>query len=241
MTTTRFEAAVRRRVARANASLGDELRRLREDAGLTRVAVARVSGVDDAFIGRIEDGGERPSIETLVRLGTVLGADLHVRLYPTTGPLIHDRHQARIVETLLAALHPRWHAFTEVAVRRPSRGWVDVALHDATASLLVATEIESELRRLEQVVRWSTEKAGSLPSWQGWERIGSPDVSRLLVVRRTRATRRVATEFAGQLRVAYPAHPDDALAALGKADPWPGPSLVWAVIDGRGTRLVGGR
>ena len=50
---------------------------------------------------------------------------------PNTGPLIWDRHQARIVEGLLGKLHPRWRPATEVGVTRPARGWIDVVLHDA--------------------------------------------------------------------------------------------------------------
>jgi hypothetical protein len=108
--------------------------------------------------------------------------------------------------------------------------------------VLVASELQSELRRLEQVVRWSAEKAASLPAWEGGPRLGDePAVSQLLVVRRTRATRAVAAEFEPQLRVAFPAHPDDALAALAGTAPWPGPALVWAAIDDDRTRLVHGR
>ena len=141
-----------------------------------------------------------------------------------------------------AILHPRWHAFSEVAVRRPSRGWIDAVLHDPRAGLAVATELQSELRRLEQLVRWSGEKAASLPSWDGWDRLGDePRIDRLLIVRRTRATREVAAADERQLRVAFPAHPDDALAALTGTAPWPGAALVWSVVDGRGARLVGGR
>ena len=55
------------------------------------------------------------------------------------------------------------------------------------------------------------------------------------------ATRAVATEFARQLRAAYPAHPDDAVAALTGLEPWPGPALVWAVVGAPGTRLASGR
>jgi len=61
------------------------------------------------------------------------------------------------------------------------------------------------------------------------------------VVRRTRATREVATAFAQQLRVAYPAHPADALAALTGTASWPGPALLWVVLEGRRSRLVAER
>jgi transcriptional regulator with XRE-family HTH domain len=238
----RFHTAARRLVERWSRDVGDEVRRLREDAGIGRATLAREAGVDVAFVCRIEDGVERPSTETLIRLGLVLGADYRSHLYPNTGPAIRDRHQARILEALLEALHPRWATFTEIAVRRPSRGWIDAGLHDASAALFIATELQSELRRLEQLIRWSADKAASLPSWDGWDRLGGePRIDRLLIVRRTRATRAVAAEFERQLRVAYPAHPDDALAALTGTGPWVGPALVWSVIDSRGARLVGGR
>jgi hypothetical protein len=147
-----------------------------------------------------------------------------------------------MLELVLGRLHPRWAPFTEVAVRRPSRGWIDLGLHDSAAHLFIAGELESGLLRIEQLIRWSTEKAASLPSWEGWAHLGEePAISRLLVVRRTRATRAVAQEFGRQLRVAYPAHPDDALAALTGTAPWPGSALVWAVLDGPRSRLAAGR
>jgi hypothetical protein len=147
-----------------------------------------------------------------------------------------------MLEALLRNLHPRWHAFTEVAVRRPSRGWIDAVFHEPRDGLAVATELQSELRRLEQLIRWSGEKAASVPSWDRWDSLGDePRIDRLLVVRRTRTTREIAAAHVRQLRIAFPAHPDDALAALTATAPWPGPALVWAVVDGRGARLVGGR
>lgn len=241
-TTPAFERVIRRATTRRHETLRDDLVRLREDAGATRALLAANAGVDPAYLGRIEAGGEHPTIETYQRLASALGADLGARIYPNTGPAIRDRHQARMLELLLAGLHPRWQPFTEVAVRRPSRGWIDAALFDATAHLLIASELQSELRRLEQVVRWSAEKAAALPSWDGWQLLGpEPQVSRLLVVRRTRATRAVATEFERQLRVAYPGHPDDALRALTGTAPWPGPTIVWAVLEGKRSRVVPGR
>ena len=92
------------------------------------------------------------------------------------------------------------------------------------------------VRRIEQTVRWSKEKAEALPSWAGWPAVLAPDaaapeVSQLLVVRRTRANERIAREFAHQLALAYPAHPEDALAALRGEAAWPGSALVWARIE----------
>jgi hypothetical protein len=177
-----------------------------------------------------------------MRLGAILGADLSARYFPSTGPAIHDRHQAPMLELLLATTRPRWHPFTEVGVRRPNRGWIDAVLHDPRAHLLVASELQSELRRLEQLIRWHAAKAEALPSWDGWANLGEePNIGRLLIVRRTRATRAVAAEFGRQLRAAYPAHPDDALAALAGDEAWPGDSLLWVAMDARGARFAAGR
>jgi transcriptional regulator with XRE-family HTH domain len=242
MPTPQFDARVRRLVERWHATLGSEVRRLREDAGLSRRALALAAGVDPAFLGRIEDARERASAETLTRLALVLGADFSAHLYPNTGPTIRDRHQARILEELLASLHPRWQPHTEVSVRRPARGSIDAVLFEARERVAVATEIQSSLGRLEQLVRWSDEKASSLPSADAWAAFDpEPSISRLLIVRRTRTTRETASAFRRQLRAAFLAHPDDALEALRGTAPWPGPAMVWAVVDSDRTRLVGGR
>jgi transcriptional regulator with XRE-family HTH domain len=226
-------AAAARRVAdRAHQLLAEDIGRLRDDAGITRKALAEDAGVDPRFFGRIEDGEERPSIDTYAKIALALGADLGARLYPHSGPRIRDRHQARILEVLLAFLDPRWHAYLEVAVRQPARGWIDALLHAEAARDVVAVEIQSDLRRLEQLLRWIPEKVASLPSWEGWAHLGpTTEASRLLVVRSTRATRDVGRAFGRQLELAYPAHPQDAIASLSGRVPWPGPALVWATIE----------
>jgi transcriptional regulator with XRE-family HTH domain len=222
---------------RVRASAATDIVRLRNDAGLSRAELARASGVDASYLRRIERGDAAPTVEVYAQLAAALGADLAVRLYPNTGPAIRDRHQARILETLLAILHPRWHSYPEIAVRRPSRGWIDVGLHDRHGKVIVATEIQSELRRLEQIIRWSSEKAAALPSWEGWPQLGEPpEVSQLLIARDTRATRDAAREFRRTLDAAYPAHPDDALAALIGGDRWPGPAVLWATGGDRQSR-----
>lgn len=232
---------------RARKSLAEDIDRLRRDAGWSVAGLARGSGVDATYLRRILDPPEqapleRPSLETYARLAAALGADLSAKVYPNTGPTVRDRHQARMLELLLAAVHPRWHAYTEVAVRRPSRGWVDAALFAERENVLVATEIQSELRRFEQLIRWHAAKVESLPSWEDFGHLGdAPRITQLLVVRRTRTTRGVVAQFARQMRTAYPAHPDDALAALTGTAPWPGAAMVWVALDGGRARFVAGR
>jgi transcriptional regulator with XRE-family HTH domain len=241
---TRLQIDADARSARVRRAVADDLRRFREDAGLTRVAVARAAGVDPSTITKLEAGVLSPSLEVYMRVAAALGLDFTARPYPNTGPPIHDRHQAAMAELVLAARHPRWQASPEVAVRQPARGWVDIALHDPGAGVLFATELESLLRRIEQLLRWSGEKADSLQSaseWRAWARSGEPAVHRLLVVRWTRDNREAASAARRQLREAYPSDARDALEALTGTAAWPGSALVWARLDGAGARLDPGR
>src|SRR5690349_16716317 len=101
MSGSRLDAAVARATARRHASLVEDLVRLRMDAGVSGRALARAAEIDHRYLGRIEAGEERPSLETYQRLAIALGADLNARLYPNTGPRIRDRHQAAILELIL--------------------------------------------------------------------------------------------------------------------------------------------
>jgi transcriptional regulator with XRE-family HTH domain len=219
----------------------DDLARIVEDAGVSTSALSRASGVARSHVARILAGEGAGSVETYARLSAALGADLSIRIYPNTGPPIRDRHQARILEALLAVVSPRWQRFTEVLVFRPARGVIDAVLVDPRARLVLAVEVQSELRRLEQLIRWSNEKAASLSSWSRWPAVASgeaPTVSSVLVVRRTRSNVEIGKAFARQLEVAYPAHPQDALAALTSDRPWLGSALLWARLDAAGARLM---
>ena len=129
-----------------------------------------------------------------------LGADLSIRLYPNTGPIVRDHIQARIVEELLRIAHPRWRRMTEVPVYKPARGRIDVVFHDPQPAQVIATEVHSQVRRLEQQLGWARMKAESLPSADFWRFADSPTVGQLLVIRSTRATRELARRFEATLR-----------------------------------------
>jgi transcriptional regulator with XRE-family HTH domain len=225
--------------------IGQAIRQLREDAGLTLTHVALAAGVDRRYLARVESGDRGASVETLAVVLAVLGADLSLKAYPTTGPTIRDRHQAPMVEALLRALHPRWRASPEVPVYRPARGVIDVVLDDTVSPLAVASEHHSELRRLEQQVRWHREKELSLPSAELWRFLQRgevpPPTSRLLVLRSTRATRALANAHEQTLEAAYPARTRAILAALTTADaPWPGSGIMWMNVEGGRAELLDG-
>ena len=145
-----------------------------------------------------------------------------------------------MVETLLRSLSADWRPHVEVPTSRPVRGVIDVVLERPTAGLLVAAEAYSELRRLEQQIRWSADKAASLGSSELVGHGPLPSVSRLLVLRSTTATRQVAREFEATLRAAYSAATRDVVDALRNGVAWPGPGIAWIRIEGEHVELLDG-
>jgi transcriptional regulator with XRE-family HTH domain len=109
MGETRLQRDARRHAIELRRAMGREIRRLREDAALTQAAVARAAGIDPSYVSLIEDGEREAGYAVLAAVGAVLGADLSVRLFATTGPRIHDRFQAAMEEAILRALsHDLW-------------------------------------------------------------------------------------------------------------------------------------
>jgi len=244
MPPTRLQRAAVRRTIETRRALASQLLHLRVDVGITQTELAAAVGLSQGYIAQIEAGVARPTIETYAALSTALGSDLSIRIYPNTGPAIRDRHQAPIVEALLRLIGPGWRAFPEVPVRAPTRGVVDLVLHhDGPPSVIVASEIESEIRRLEQRLRWHAEKAAAMPSsvvWAAAVATGGPvpTVSRLLILRSTRANRQLARDFEQTLRAAYPASASDCFRALRSDAPWPGAAILWASTDAGPTRIL---
>ena len=105
---------------------------------------------------------------------------------------------------------------------------------------MVATEVQSRLDRVEQLIRWASEKARSVPSSQLWStRPDEPTIHRLLVIRSTAATREIARRFEATLRAAYPARGLDIYRALTTPDaPWPGNGILWADLRGDTVRIL---
>ncbi len=69
--------------------------RLRTDAGLTQVELALRMGTTQSAIARMENGGTRPTLETLERLAGAVGQDLVVGV---EAGLRHDQSIVRMVD-----------------------------------------------------------------------------------------------------------------------------------------------
>jgi transcriptional regulator with XRE-family HTH domain len=231
---SRIDIDSQRLAERLRADFGRELGNLLVDAGAPAAAVAARAGISPSTLSRITNGTREPSFRTLARLALAIGGTPVVRVTPGSGVPVRDRWSAPMIEAFIRGLGPDWTAHPEVPVFVPARGSVDVVLRHAQVPLLVATEFQSGLRRLEQVLRWSAEKAAGLRHTDLARGIDAVQVSRLLVVRSTPATRDVAATFGSTLRAAYPADPEAAAASLRGDAPWPGAALLWMRFEERG-------
>ncbi len=163
----------------------------------------------------------------LLGVAAALGADLSIRLFPNTGQRIRDHLQVAMSEALIGAHHPRWRVAPEVPVYRPVRGVIDLVLGDTRGPDVLAVEIHSQLRRVEQQLRWAAQKADALASLPEHQ---DRRVHRLLVLRNTAALREVTRAAAGTFGAAYPGRTAEAFAALVGQGPWPGHTIVWADV-----------
>lgn len=121
----------------------------------------------------------------------------------------------------------------------PARGVIDIVMTDRRSPIVIAAEVQSELRRLEQQIRWSSEKADGLSTRLAGDTPGPKEVSRLLILRTTIATREIARRYERTLAAAYPARTNDAFMALtNSAAPWPGSVIVWMHVHGNTTTLM---
>ena len=175
-----------RRTQEINRVVVGDIDRLRRDAGMSVRRLAHEASIDAGYLSQVLAGSRSPSTAVLVALTTVLGADLSIRVYPTTGPTVRDGIQARIGEELLRMVAPTWRPSIEVPVYRPARGFIDIVFDEPTLSVTIATEMQSRMDRLEQQVRWAQDKAQSLPSSDLWRFVDNErSISRMLVLRST--------------------------------------------------------
>jgi len=240
--TTRLQQEAERRTVAMCRAVGETYRAARDDAGLSQRQIAVAAGISQSYLAEIEAGRAEPSLAVVVALAMALGWEASLRFFPGTGPLLRDRIQAPMLEAMLRILHPRWSRFPEVPVRKPASGVIDPVVADQRAGLLVAAEFHSQLRRLEQQIRWARDKADSLGSTSiadlAVNGASAARVSRLLVLRSTRATRTLATEFESTLAAAYPARTADLMASLAGDAAWPGAGIIWVRLDGRHTHVM---
>lgn len=214
---------------------------MRLAAGLSFAGLARAASIHPTYLARIEAGSVVASVHVLTAIGVALGCDTSFRFFEGASPRLHDRYQAPMTEEFLRRLDTkRWAADLEVPVTEPRRGVIDLVIDERRAPLVVATEMQSRIERLEQQTRWMAEKADGLAARRaalGQQLV----VSRVLVLRSTVENRDLARRFGRTLATAFPAKASDVVDALTTYDaPWPGAGLVWMRVEKGVARLLGG-
>lgn len=229
-TRTRVQRDGRKRGLSEVSSLVQTLRQAREDAGVSQRSLAVAAGLGPSAVREVEEGEHEPTIGVLSRLAAALGGELAVRFYPGTGPRIRDHIQAAMLDGLAAGLHRRWGSAPEVWITQPIKGVIDLLLTDHDGRSIVC-EAHSELRRIEQQVRWIGAKAQALTQSTG------PPPSSLLLLRDHPSVRAVVIQYSDYLATAFPARHRDAVQALTGDAPWPGAAIVWMAVSKGVARL----
>lgn len=230
---TAIERVAARQAHDIRGRLGSELRTAREDAGISLSRLAGRCGMSKGQLHRIEAGTSQPAWEVPARLRAALGRRVSLALYPDGEPLVRDHISAAMNEALLRVRHDRWRPRLEVAVYRPVRGSIDLVLEDPADVHVVACEARSDLRRIEQELRWFRAKADALPAAREVETDGRPPrrVDRLLLLRSTQRTRTIVSRYRELIGSAYPAVAQRAYSSLVGNVPWPGDGIVWCRFE----------
>jgi transcriptional regulator with XRE-family HTH domain len=216
-------------------NLSEALTGLRLDAGISQRAVAQAAGISPAYLSAIEAGLRTPSVDVLSRLASALGADLSLRIYPGTGPVLRDHLQVAIAEALLTLADRSWRPRLEVRIPQPARGYADLVLHDPVRRQAVVAEVNSQLRRLEQQLRWGQAKAEAIVSNLPPE----TQMCRLLVLCSTGTNRRLVALDPHVFSAAFPVRAADAFDALAHPTArWPGDVLLWATVEHGGATIL---
>ena len=216
--------------------------------GAEHRAARRAAGVDPSYLRRIED---RLDHRTRTCRGDtrVLGADVpaarhgtgcgpRTRLYPNTGPPSGIGTRARWPRSCSRRGTP--------GGRRTPRSASGPGPRLDRSPSTIGRPGSSSPRSWSPASTASSSSSAGLPKggvtrelgWLGIAR-GAPDVSRLLIVRRTRASPRDrgSVRAAAAARLPRPSHGRGRGAAPG-SPAWPGSAMVWVVLDGARSHLV---
>lgn len=134
------------------AEMGAELRRAREEHGLSQSAVGRAAGISSSQVSRIERGQTKClSIRQIARLLAVVGLELSVRAYPAGQPIRDAAHRA-LLERLRARVSPAiaWRFEVPLGRTGDQRAWDAVLL---IGSSQIAVEAETRPRDVQALQR----------------------------------------------------------------------------------------
>ena len=193
---------------------GTDLRNARIASGLSLEVVGRAVKLSYSQVGRIERA-EHPSVSVmqLAQIGSIVGLDLSVRLFPGGSPLRDAAHVA-LLDRFRSRLSPTLTFRTEVPVAGlgDQRAWDGMVFGAGDPAGVEAETRVSDIQALERRVALKARDGG---------------VSRvILLVAATRANRHVVREAETSLVAAFPTPGRLALNALAAGRDPGGSSLV---------------
>jgi transcriptional regulator with XRE-family HTH domain len=125
------------------ADLGMELRRARQQHGLSQTAIGRAAGISPSQVSRIERGlAQRVSIHGISKLLAVVGLELSARAYPGGEPIRDAAHRA-LLDRFRALVDPSvaWRFEVPIGPVGDLRAWDALMLVDG-----VQIAVEAETR-----------------------------------------------------------------------------------------------
>jgi len=111
-----------KKLSNSPSPIGAQIRRLREDRGLTLSALARLAGTSVPAMHRYESGWNRFELNTLRKIAAALGAALEVRLVPSPESAPSSRPSQQALLTLVAPLF--WDREIEASDLEDYPSWV---------------------------------------------------------------------------------------------------------------------
>jgi transcriptional regulator with XRE-family HTH domain len=187
--------------------------------GVSQRAIANAIGIDRSVITRLEQGEPGVSATVRARACAALGADFRMQLYRERSALIYDAAHARLVDRLVTMVGRGWRIELELAL--PGRRSVDAGFFSRTA--IVLAEVETRVRRFEQVQRELESKREAVRAQFGMDR----SIHIVLALPPTHHHRALVREHPA-LKAAFPASSAQVRAALADASlPYPGDGMLW--------------
>jgi transcriptional regulator with XRE-family HTH domain len=209
-----------RELRRTAFRFAEDFRELRLRVGVSQRAIASAIGVDRSAITRLERGDPGVSSVVRARACAALGADFRMQLYRERAALIYDAAHARLVNRLVAMMGRGWRTQLELAL--PGRRSVDAGFFSRAA--IVLTEVETRVRRLEEIQRELQSKRDAVAAQFGADR----SIHVLLALPPTHYHRALVREHPALIRAAFPVGSAQIKAALAdSALPYPGDGILW--------------
>jgi transcriptional regulator with XRE-family HTH domain len=182
-------------------TIGGELREARHSAGVSQAHAARVAGLSQSKVSRIERAEHASGrVDELARLSAALGLRLTMRVYPEGGA-VRDEGHLRLLRRFRAEVSERFRWRTEVPIgdAADARAW-DVLLEGAG---MIGVDAETRLHDVQALQRRCELKARD----GGVDRL-------VLLVAATRHNRLVLREHRAALASTFPADTGEIMACL---------------------------